>query len=203
MVIYLNKTFRISYSHLVKKISAASPIVIALRAVTQKYIPYFWPTFGWLLRPLIQQKPSKSNVTSLSIFFRRSNHRPKRRVNVLPTRSSPSESPIKLPPCRQHHRSVHICVDPTSGGHPRPVLCPSQTTADGGGGNGQTTVATAMWTAARSMDGSGGGGGGGGRRRQRTSGGTGVMSTQALLALCTLAGIQFPGNNNLGRGKKG
>jgi hypothetical protein len=29
------------------------------------------------------------------------------------------------------------------------------------------------------------------------------MRAQALLALCTLAGIQFPGNNNLGRGEKG
>ena len=29
------------------------------------------------------------------------------------------------------------------------------------------------------------------------------MRTQALLALCTLTGIQFPGNNNLGRGEKG
>ena len=29
------------------------------------------------------------------------------------------------------------------------------------------------------------------------------VCTQALLAFCTLAGIQFPGNNNLGRGEKG
>ena len=45
--------------------------------------------------------------------------------SLLPTRSSPAASPIKLPPCRRHHRSVHCCVDPTSGGHPRPVLRPS------------------------------------------------------------------------------
>ena len=62
---------------------------------------------------------------SLIIFFSTLNRRPKRRVNVLPTRSSPAASPIKLPPCRRHHRSVHCCVDPTSGGHPRPVLRPS------------------------------------------------------------------------------
>ena len=62
---------------------------------------------------------------ALSFFFRHSNRRPKRRVNVLSTRSSPAASPIKLPPCRRHHRSVHCCVDPTSGGHPRPVLRPS------------------------------------------------------------------------------
>jgi hypothetical protein len=47
----------------------ASPIVIALRAVSQKYILSFRPTFGWLLRPPIQQKPSKSKVPSLSHFF--------------------------------------------------------------------------------------------------------------------------------------
>ena len=29
------------------------------------------------------------------------------------------------------------------------------------------------------------------------------MRSQALLAMCMLAGIQFPGNNNLGRGEKG
>ncbi len=113
---------------------------------------------------------------ALSFFFRRSNHRPKRRVNVLPTQSSPAASPIKLPPCQRHHHSVHFCVDPMSGGHPKPVLCPSQTTADGGGGNWQTTVAAAMWTAAQSMD---GGGGGGGRRRQRTAGGSHVCDTSS------------------------
>jgi hypothetical protein len=29
------------------------------------------------------------------------------------------------------------------------------------------------------------------------------MCSQVMLAMCTLAGIQFPGNNNLGRGGKG
>ena len=94
-----------------------------------------------------------------------------------------------------------------------------QKTADGGGVNRQTMVATAMWTAARSMDGDGGGGG---QRRQRTAGGGFMrdvirgrstygchfhefpcMRTQALLALCTLAGIQIPGNNNCGQRGKG
>jgi len=77
-------------------------------------------------RLLVGQKPSKSKAPSLShFFFRHSNRRPKRRVNVLPTRFSPAASPIKLPPCRRHHRSVNCCVDPTSGGYPRPVLRPS------------------------------------------------------------------------------
>ena len=107
-------------------LTASSPIVIALRSLPPNHILTFRPTFGWLLRPPIQQKPSKSKAPSLShFFFRHSNRRPKRRVNVFPTRSSPAASPIKLPPCRRHHRSVHCCVDPTSGGHPRPVLRPS------------------------------------------------------------------------------
>ncbi len=62
---------------------------------------------------------------SLYFFFRLSNRRPKWRVNVLPKRSSSTASPIKLPPCQRHHRSVNCCVDPTSGSHPRPVLRPS------------------------------------------------------------------------------
>jgi len=99
--------------------AAASPIVIALRAVSQKYILSFLPTFGWSEAIKIQ------GPVALSFFFRHSNRRPKRRVNVLPTRSSPAASPIKLPPCRRHHRSVNCCVDPTSGGYPRPVLRPS------------------------------------------------------------------------------
>ena len=53
---------------------------------------------------------------SLSLFFFLRSNR---------TRSSPAASPIKLPPCRRHHRSVNCCVDPTSGSHPRPVLRPS------------------------------------------------------------------------------
>ena len=52
-------------------------------------------------------------------FFRRSIHRPKQRVNVLPTRSSPAASPLNPPPlCRRNLHSVDCCVDPTSGGHP-------------------------------------------------------------------------------------
>ena len=115
MVIYLNKTFRISYSHLVKKISAASPIVIALRAVTQKYIPYFWPTFGWLLRPPIQQKPSKSKVPSLSIFFSTLKSPPKMTRKrpthtILPVRVSYQTPPLPTAPsfcsylCRPNER---------------------------------------------------------------------------------------------------
>ena len=85
--------------------------------------------FGRLLVGCCVPTPSRSHQNPRPrrslIFFRHSNRRPKRRVNVLPTHSSPAASPIKLPPCRRHHRSVHCCVDPTSGGHPRPVLRPS------------------------------------------------------------------------------
>ena len=66
---------------------------LALRAVSQKYIPSFWPTFGWLLRPPIQQKTSKSKAPLLSqFFFRRSIRCPKRGKNILPTCSSPAAS---------------------------------------------------------------------------------------------------------------
>ena len=43
------------------------------------------PLFGWLLRLPIQQKPSKSEVWSLSLFyfFRHSICRPNRRVNAI------------------------------------------------------------------------------------------------------------------------
>ena len=48
---------------------ASSPIAIALRAVSPKYIPTIRPLFGWLLRPPIQQEPSKSEAPSPSLFF--------------------------------------------------------------------------------------------------------------------------------------
>ena len=97
-------------------------------ALSPKNISYH---FGRLLVGCCVPSPHPAEAikiqgpVALSFFFRHSNRRPKRRVNVLPTRSSPAASPIKLPPCRRHHRSVHCCVDPTSGGHPRPVLRPS------------------------------------------------------------------------------
>jgi hypothetical protein len=53
-----------------KDATASSDIVIALRAVSPIfYTPTIWPTFGWLLHPLIQQKPSKSEASSPSHFY--------------------------------------------------------------------------------------------------------------------------------------
>ena len=48
---------------------ASSPIAIALRAVSPKYILTIGPLFGWLLRHPIQQEPSKSEAPSPSLFF--------------------------------------------------------------------------------------------------------------------------------------
>ena len=108
-------------------VTASSPIVIALRSLPPNHILTRRPTFGWLLRPPIQQKPSKSKPRrSLYFpFFRPSIRRPKRRVNVLPTRSSPAKSPLQCSPCRRHHHFVDCYVEPTSGGNLRPVLRPS------------------------------------------------------------------------------
>ena len=52
-------------------------------------------------------------------------HRPNQRVNVLTTRSTRWHLLSNSPPHRKHHRSFDCCVNPTSGGHPRPVLRPS------------------------------------------------------------------------------
>ncbi len=84
-------------------------------------------TFGWLLHPPTQQEPSKLKPPSLSLFlfFRRSIHRPNQQVNVLTTRSTRSHLLSTSPPHRKHHRSFDCCVNPMSGGHPRPVLRPS------------------------------------------------------------------------------
>jgi hypothetical protein len=49
--------------------TASSPIVIVLRAVPPNFIPLLRPTFGWLLCPPIQWKPSKPKAPSLSLFF--------------------------------------------------------------------------------------------------------------------------------------
>ncbi len=83
--------------------------------------------FGWLLHPPTQQKPSKLKPPALSLFlfFCRSIHRPNQRVTVLTTRSTRSHLLSNSPPHRKHHRSFDCCVNPTSGGHPRPVLRPS------------------------------------------------------------------------------
>ena len=108
-------------------LTASSPIIIALRSLPPNHILTCRPTFGWLLHPSIQQKPSKSKpLCSLYFpFFRPSIRRPKRQVNVLPTRSSPATSPLQCSPCRRHHHFVDCYVEPTSGGNLRPVLRPS------------------------------------------------------------------------------
>jgi hypothetical protein len=58
--------------------TASSPIVIVLRAIPPNYIPSLRPTFGWLLCPPIQWKPSKPKAPLLSqiLFFARSICRP-------------------------------------------------------------------------------------------------------------------------------
>ncbi len=80
--------------------TASSPIVIVLRTVPPNYIPLLRSTFGWLLCFPIQWKPSKPKASSLTLFlfFVRSICRPKRRVYVLTTRSTPAASPLQCPP---------------------------------------------------------------------------------------------------------
>ena len=79
---------------------ASSPITIALRVVSPKYILTIGPLFGWLLRPPIQQEPSKSEAPSpsLFLFLFRSIRRPKRRVDGLPYAFHPFESSLQCPP---------------------------------------------------------------------------------------------------------
>jgi hypothetical protein len=48
---------------------ASSPIAIALRAVSPKYILTIGPLFGWLLRPPIQQESSKSKAPCPHYFY--------------------------------------------------------------------------------------------------------------------------------------
>jgi hypothetical protein len=69
-------------------------------------------------RSLIQQKPSKSEAPSPSLFLLFL-------LNLLPNVFRPLESTLQRPPHRRNHRSVGCCVDPMSSGHPRPVLQPS------------------------------------------------------------------------------
>jgi hypothetical protein len=78
--------------------TVSSPIVIVLHAVPPNYIPL--PTFGWLLFPPIQWKPSKPKalLLSLFIFFVCSICRPKRWVNILTTHSTLTTSPHQRPP---------------------------------------------------------------------------------------------------------
>jgi hypothetical protein len=79
---------------------ASSPIAIALRAVSPKYILTIGPLFGWLLRHPIQQEPSKFEAPSpsLFLFLFRSFRRPKRRVDGLPYAFHPFKSSLQCPP---------------------------------------------------------------------------------------------------------
>ena len=79
---------------------ASSPIAIALRAVSTKYILTIGPLFGWLLRPPIQQKPSKSEVWSLSLFlfFPPLNLSPKPTSKCNPPRVPLARNSSPMPP---------------------------------------------------------------------------------------------------------
>jgi hypothetical protein len=82
------------------------------------------PLFGWLLRPPIQQKPSKSEVWSLSLFlfFRHSICRPNRRVNAIPHAFHSHATPLQCPPHCRHYHLVGCYVYLSNGGHLRQVL---------------------------------------------------------------------------------
>ncbi len=110
-----------------KDFMASSPIAIALRAVSPKYILTIGALFGWLLRSPIQQEPSKSNAPSPSLFLFLfcSIRRPKRRVDGLPYTFHPFESFLQRPPHRRRYYSVGCYVSLSNGGHRRPVLHPS------------------------------------------------------------------------------
>ena len=107
---------------------ASSPIAIALRSVSPKCILTIGPLFGWLLRPPIQQEPSKSEAPSpsLFLFLFRSIRRPKRRVDGLPYAFRPFESSLQCPPHRRRYYLVGCYVSLSNGGHRRPVLHPSR-----------------------------------------------------------------------------
>jgi hypothetical protein len=107
--------------------TASSPIVIVLRAIPPNYIPSLRLTFGWLLCSPIQWKPlkPKAPLLSLFLFFVCSICHPKRRVNVLTTRSTLAASPFQRPPHRRRQPTVGCRVSPSSGSHPRLVLRPS------------------------------------------------------------------------------
>ena len=107
--------------------TASSPIVIALRAVSPYYNPTLRPLLCWLLCPPIQKKPSKSEAPSpsLFLFLFRSIRRPKRRVDGLPYAFHPFESSLQCPPHHRRYYLVGCYVSLLNGGHQRPVLHPS------------------------------------------------------------------------------
>jgi len=106
---------------------ASSPIAIALRAISPKYILTIGPLFGWLLHPPIQQEPSKSEAPSPSLFFFlfRSIRRPKPHVDGLPYAFHPIKSFLQRPPHRRRYYLVGCYVSLSNGGYRRPVLHPS------------------------------------------------------------------------------
>ena len=110
-----------------KDATATSPIIFALRSASSKYILTMRPTFGWLLCPPIQQKPSKSEapLPSQFYFFRPTSRRLKGHVNVLSQAFRPAAFPLKRSLSRRHHLRFGCCVGQSSSGHSRPVLRPS------------------------------------------------------------------------------
>ena len=95
---------------------ASSPAVIALRAASTINIPTIRLTFGWLLCALIQQKPSKSEAPSSSLFYffsslhsspKTTSERPPPRVP--PVRISSPMSP--LPPTPSFVWLLHQAIE--------------------------------------------------------------------------------------------
>ena len=103
------------------------PSSIALRSLSHNCILSLTPTFGWLLCPSIQQKPSKLKAPPLSLFlFFLTLNSPPKTTSKLPSYAFRLiASPLQHTPCHRHHRSVDCWVSLSSGGHPRPVLRPS------------------------------------------------------------------------------
>ncbi len=80
------------------------------------------------IQDLVRLEPSKPKapLLSLFLFFVCSICRPKQRVNVLATGSTPAASPLQRPPPRRRRQpTVGCCIPPSSGSHPRQVLHPS------------------------------------------------------------------------------
>ena len=109
-----------------KDSTASSPIVSALRAASPIYTLTMVSLFGWLLRHLMPQEPSKFEAPSPSLFsfFCVSIRHPKQWANILPHAFRPFASPLQSSPPRRHHRSVGCRVSLLNGGHLRQVLRP-------------------------------------------------------------------------------
>jgi len=107
---------------------ASSPIAIALRAVSPKYILTIGPlSVGCCVLP---SHPAgaieiRGPLPSLFLFLFRSIRRPKRRVDGLPYTFHPFESSLQRPPHRRRYYLVGCYISLSNGGHRRPVLHPS------------------------------------------------------------------------------